>query len=95
MKYEYTYPCKICLVVACCSRYCTEYFKFINRIADEIPLMTADQIKEYRDSTPIYVKHKVEEFAREHTRYAFADTWESNIPRYERASKGNKIHVRP
>ena len=94
-KMEHTYPCKICLVVACCSIYCIEHFKYINRIADEMPLMTADQIKEYRESVPIYIKRKITEFNIDGTRYAFADTWESGVPKYEKTSRGNKIHVRP
>jgi hypothetical protein len=75
--------------------YCIEHFKFINRIADEMPLITADQIKEYRESTPIHIRHKIGEFYNDGTRYAFAETWESGIPRYERSAKGNRIHVRP
>lgn len=80
-------------MVACCSIYCIEHFKFINWIADEMPLMTADQLKEYRESTPIHIKHKINEFYNDDTRYAFADTWESNIPRYKKAT--TEIHVRP
>jgi hypothetical protein len=94
-KMEHTYPCKICLVVACCGIYCIEHFKFINWIADKIPSMTADQMKEYRESTPIHVARKISEFYNDDTRYAFANTWESGVPRYERFVKGSRIHVRP
>lgn len=72
---EHTYPCKICLVVACCSIYCIEHFKFINRIADEMPLMTADQIKEYKESVPVYVERKITEFYYKGARYAFPNDW--------------------
>lgn len=92
-KMKYTYPCKICLVVACCGVYCIEHFKFINLILDALPLMTEDQIKEYKESTPIHIRCKITEFHRDDTRYAFAETWESSIPRYERSAKSNRIHV--
>ena len=57
-----------------------------------MPLMTADQIKEYRASVPIHIKRKITEFYNDSTRYAFADTWESGVPRYERPVKEYRIH---
>jgi hypothetical protein len=57
--------------------------------------MTADQLKEYRESTPIHIKRKITEFYKDGTRYAFSDTWDPGILKYERSAKGSRIHVRP
>ena len=47
-----------------------------------MPLMTADQIKEYRASVPIHIERKITEFNKNGTRYAFPCDWE---PRYIKA----------
>jgi len=60
----FIFPCsgKRCLVSASCDLYCYHVFNYMNFIADNIYTMTADQIKLYRESTPLALKRKIQDF---------------------------------
>ena len=53
------YPCKLCLVKACCNYVCNEYYDFINYWAANMCKLTADEIHEFRMDTSAEVKHEV------------------------------------
>ena len=70
------YPCNICIVQACCSVFCLDYFTFINYISDNIySTMTADEINYYRMNTPLEIRRRVEICIKSNIRYAKAATW--------------------
>lgn len=56
------YPCEECLVRACCCKACEIYFDFVNYWAENLGIKTADEIHEFRMSTPAEVKHTVSKF---------------------------------
>ena len=66
------YPCNECIVLACCSIYCENWFLFINKMADEVPSMTADEIYKLITITPKIVREVVEYFMKSDSRYAYA-----------------------
>lgn len=69
---DFTYPCKTCIVNACCRVYCIEYYKYINKIVRLFPnKMTRDQIEEYYESTPVEAKNKINVFKRLNKQYLF------------------------
>ena len=75
-----TYPCNECIVLACCQIYCENYYLFINKMADEIPLMTADEIYKLRTITPKIVQVLIEASLKTNTRYAYLDRKLPNKP---------------
>lgn len=71
----YIFPCSDkCIVSAACKLYCYKVFNYMNFIADEIYLMTADQIETYRKTTPLSIRRKVQEFYTYNKRLAHPDT---------------------
>ena len=70
------YQCNECIDQECCSKTCNPYYAFINKIADDLPLMTSDEIHEFRMTTPLYVKNKVEEFIKHNVRYSVPAIYE-------------------
>jgi len=74
------YPCNLCIVLACCSIQCKNYYQFINQMADDLLLMTADEIHKFRTTTPFIVQKIVEVFLKTNTRYAYLNRKPPNKP---------------
>ena len=80
---KYLYPCSYCLVTACCTTYCIEHFKYINKITIDFPdKMTVEEIDQYYDTTPMEAKKVIDVFRKECKIYSFPDNYESSIPRF-------------
>ena len=59
-NHKYIYPCKMCLVFACCDIICAKVFEYCNFIADNIYKLDNQQYLLYRDTTPIAVSRKIQ-----------------------------------
>lgn len=80
---DFIYPCKICIVNACCRIYCIEHFKFMNKIINGFPnKMSREQIEAYYESTPMAVKSMISGLIKNGELYSFSEEWKSELPQY-------------
>ena len=63
------YPCEECIIKPMCSDECVEYLKFINFSADKLPIMTSDELKNFREVVPLETRKKVQAFIAQGRRY--------------------------
>ncbi len=95
---NFTYPCSICIVNACCSLYCTKYFAFVNKIVKNFPdNMTREQIKKYYSSTSKETKNKINNFIRTGRVYSFSKNSSFRprfipVKKYRRAAAGSVVY---
>lgn len=55
-------PCKYCLVKACCTIKCIEWYLFINIISDKMDSMSSDEIHYFRIKNSTEIINKVYDF---------------------------------
>lgn len=67
--YYYSYPCNNCIVKACCKDKCILHYQFCNKVANNMGIMTADEIHEFGLKTPLDVKKDIEQLWETKTRY--------------------------
>lgn len=62
-------PCKICIVSACCTVYCNEFYKYGNQIIDNLWKMTNEQMNEFTSSNPPDIRKIINEMYIDNKRF--------------------------